>query len=161
MHNLEISYQDLNGCWGNTVTYAIEVIDLPTPGINGDNVVCENHRYPYSTEAGATNYDWQIVGGTIFPTVNENEVEVIWTSGGARQLSVNYEVASCPAVAPTVLPVTVITSYSIHYTKLYDRYFKVKLHLFLQIVLVLIVNEDLKNVTSFKRCRRKVKPKCT
>jgi len=41
------------------------------------------------------------------------------------------------------------------------RYFKVKLHLFLQIVLVLIVNEDLKNVTSFKRCRRKVKPKCT
>ncbi|MCU4165358.1 gliding motility-associated C-terminal domain-containing protein [Carboxylicivirga caseinilyticus] len=109
-HTISVTYTDTNACDPLAATSTtINVVDLPTPTIAGDDVVCEDHTVIYTTEGGASNYDWQIVGGTILTTnpENSNLVEVIWTTGVGRQISVNYELASCPAATPFVLPVTV------------------------------------------------------
>jgi gliding motility-associated-like protein len=109
--NLTVSYTDANSCSPATpFAYGVQVVALPSPTITGDNVVCTEHTYTYSTEPGATNYNWQIVGGTITPTANDHEVNVVWnTSTGTEQISVNYELAACPAATPTILNVTVNT----------------------------------------------------
>jgi len=108
MQSIDVTYTDGNACNPTTPTvYPVEVVSLPSPTITGDVIVCTEHTYRYSTEAGASNYDWQIVGGTITPTANPHEIDVIWNAIGAQSLSVNYDVAGCPASAPTVLNVTV------------------------------------------------------
>jgi len=109
-HTISVTYTDGNTCDPITPTSTnITVVDLPTPTITGDDTVCEGHTITYRTQSGATNYDWQIVGGTILTTTPElsDTVAVIWTTGVDREISVNYELASCPAATPFVLPVTV------------------------------------------------------
>ncbi|MCU4155771.1 gliding motility-associated C-terminal domain-containing protein [Carboxylicivirga sp. A043] len=107
--SVSLSYTDGNLCDAAAATvYNVTVTDLPSPTITGSDVVCTEHTYLYSTEPGANNYDWDIVGGTITTTANPYEVSVVWnTTTGAEEISVNYDVAGCPAAAPTVLPVTV------------------------------------------------------
>ncbi len=105
---ITVTYTDGNGCDAATPTpTTVTVVDLPTPTITGDAVVCEGHTITYTTEGGGNNYDWQIVGGTITPTAQPHIVDVVWTLGVGREISVNYELAACPAATPAVLPVTV------------------------------------------------------
>ena len=113
LQDVTVTYTDGNGCKPTLPKpITVDVTDLPSPSISGNATVCEGHSVTYQTESNATNYDWQVVGGVLTPTVDPHIVEVVWSLGVGRQISVNYELANCPAV--------VITSYSIHYTKLYD-----------------------------------------
>lgn len=109
--SVSLTYTDVNSCDAATPTvYNVNVTDLPSPTIDGSDMsanVCTEHTYTYFTEAGANNYDWQIAGGTITPTANEHEVTVVWNTTGAQWISVNYDVAGCPAAAATVHNVTV------------------------------------------------------
>ncbi|WP_289053449.1 gliding motility-associated C-terminal domain-containing protein [Carboxylicivirga marina] len=105
---ITVAYKDIEGCDAATPSSTnITVVDLPNPTITGLDDVCEGHTITYTTQAGASNYDWQINGGTIIPTADAHVVDVVWTLGAAREISVNYELGSCPATAPFVLPVTV------------------------------------------------------
>ncbi|MCU4176121.1 gliding motility-associated C-terminal domain-containing protein [Carboxylicivirga sp. N1Y90] len=106
--DITVTYIDANLCGAGTPTSTrVTVTDLPSPTITGSDDVCEGHTETYTTEGGASNYDWQIAGGTIIPTAQEHIVDVVWTLGAAREISVNYELSSCPAATPFVLPVTV------------------------------------------------------
>lgn len=106
--DITVTYTDGNSCGAAAPTSTrVNVTDLPSPTITGSNDVCEGHTETYTTEGGASNYDWQIVGGTIISGLGTSTVDVQWSLGAAREISVNYELASCPAASPFVLPVTV------------------------------------------------------
>ena len=106
--SITVTYTDTNNCDPDSPSSTnVTVVDLPNPTISGSDNVCEGHTVTYTTQAGGTNYDWQIVGGVITPSADEHIVDVVWTLGAGRQISVNYELASCPASTPFVLPVTV------------------------------------------------------
>ncbi|WP_430810053.1 MULTISPECIES: immunoglobulin domain-containing protein [unclassified Carboxylicivirga] len=109
-HVLSVSYTDEKTCDAAVPSTAtITVVDLPTPTIDGLDVACEGHTITYTTQSGAINYDWQITGGTIVSDPSLPTVEVEWSDPSApvHEISVNYELFGCPAVAPFVLPVTV------------------------------------------------------
>ncbi len=119
--NISINYTE-NGCTAVTpASYAVNVNPLPIPTIiSGPNDVCINSTgNVYTTQAGRTNYIWNVTGGTITAggTVNDNTVTVTWTASGAQSVSINYTENGCTAVAPgsyavnvNALPVPTIIS---------------------------------------------------
>ncbi|TRX70330.1 gliding motility-associated C-terminal domain-containing protein [Carboxylicivirga sp. M1479] len=115
---VSLSYTDTNLCDASAPSdYSVDVLTLPAPIITGDDVVCTTHTYTYSTQPGNNNYDWQIVGGTILSDPLLHTIEVEWTSTvGTEQLSVNFDVAGCPASAPDVLPVIVSVAPTVSFT---------------------------------------------
>lgn len=75
-----------------------ECLITPTPSLTGNTTVCPNSSGNiYTTEPGRTNYDWDIIGGTITAGggSNDNTVTVTWTAAGMQQISVSYERGIC------------------------------------------------------------------
>ena len=71
----------------------VNVLPLPPAidSITGKDTVCLNRVYTYQafhTVAGAI-YNWQAIGGTVLPASGNDIVDVVWTSGGTKQLIVN------------------------------------------------------------------------
>lgn len=89
----------------------ITVNMLPNPGLAGTNSICVGFSATYTTDAGMNNYTWNVsAGGTITAggTGTDNTVTVLWTTAGAKTVSVNYVMGTgCTAPAPTVLNITV------------------------------------------------------
>jgi len=109
-----------NGCKTASIQ-TVTVNPLPSPTITGKNPICKDDTEIYTTEAGQTNYVWNVVGGTITPVTggggtSDNFVEVTWTSAGAKSISVNYTNSfGCTAAtsstfvnAPTTPPPTFV-----------------------------------------------------
>ncbi len=98
----------LTGTMTGNVTVT-EVTVLPT--LSGLPTVCSGPTgIVYTTEAGKTNYVWNVsAGGTITAggTSSSNTVTVAWNTAGAQTVSVNYTDGGCSAASPTVYPVTV------------------------------------------------------
>lgn len=79
------------GCTSIEYPFNLSIKALPIPTITGPDPVCQNVAgYIYSTETGNTNYQWQIVGGTINSASNTNTVSVTWTTPGIGKISVRY-----------------------------------------------------------------------
>ena len=82
---------------------------LPVPGISGEDTLCEGGTETYTTEAGMSNYDWEVsAGGTTTGGGDGNDfVTVTWDNGiEAQTVIVNYEdVNGCSAASPTELDV--------------------------------------------------------
>ncbi|MEI6684045.1 MAG: GEVED domain-containing protein, partial [Bacteroidota bacterium] len=99
------------GCSANSNEIDMTVNPAPTPTLTGPASVCVNSTGNiYSTEAGKSNYAWNIsAGGAITSggTIADNTVTVTWTAAGANTVSVNYEVGGCSAASATVKNVTV------------------------------------------------------
>jgi hypothetical protein len=109
--SVNVNYANANGCSAVTpVSYPVEVLTLPVPVISGANVACESSAYlDYTTEAGMTNYVWDMTpnSGTITQT-GTNLVTIFWNAAGAKWVSVSYTNANgCTAATPTVYNVTV------------------------------------------------------
>lgn len=109
--SVNVNYANANGCSAVTpVSYPVQVLTLPVPVISGANIACESSAYlDYTTEAGMTNYIWDITAnsGTITQT-GTNLVTVFWNAAGAKWVSVSYTDANgCTTAAPTVYNVTV------------------------------------------------------
>ena len=66
--------------------------------IVGDDTVCLNRIYSYKAynDAPGTTYEWQAIGGSVVPASGSDEVDVIWTSTGTKQLLVRHEPDSEP-----------------------------------------------------------------
>ncbi len=93
-------------------TLSIDVDVAPDPSLGGPDIVCQGSAgNVYTTEAGMSNYAWNVsIGGTITAGggINNNTVTVTWDSAGAQTVDVNYEnIGGCTAATPTVLNVTV------------------------------------------------------
>ncbi|NVO20472.1 MAG: T9SS type A sorting domain-containing protein [Bacteroidetes bacterium] len=91
--------------------FSVTVLSAPVPTITGDNDLCQNSDYYYyTTEAGMTNYVWNISpnSGTITWVTGSNQVMIYWNSPGAHWVSVSYtNPGGCTAATPTVYNVTV------------------------------------------------------
>jgi hypothetical protein len=102
------------GCNGPSIASHLATTNpRPGPTITGPASVCPGSTgNVYTTEAGMSGYTWIVsAGGTITAggTPTSNTVTVTWwNTAGAQTVSVNYANAfSCPALAPTVLNVTI------------------------------------------------------
>jgi len=108
---ISVNYTDVNGCTAaNPAVENITVNALPIPTIAGQTSVCVgNTDVSYTTEAGMSNYLWNISsGGNIISGSTTNSILVQWNTSGAQWVSVIYSNASgCSALTPTVLNVTV------------------------------------------------------
>jgi gliding motility-associated-like protein len=100
------------GCSASSHTvYNVTVLSAPVPALTGDNEVCdEDAGLVYSTNPGMTNYDWQIIGGTITSggSPTDPTATVTWTNPGTRLISVNFTGGNgCRGLNSTDLSVTV------------------------------------------------------
>jgi uncharacterized protein (TIGR02145 family) len=102
-----------------TGSATVTVKPLPVPIIAGPAIACVNTPGPqYYTEAGMSGYIWTVNGGTFTTGATPDTINVIWTSTGLKNLTVNYTAFNgCVAANPTVfyvdvsnLPVPTITT---------------------------------------------------
>ncbi len=83
----------LTGGCGPTIyaTGTIIVNPLPVATITGSTPVCQGEAgQVYTTEAGMTNYNWSITGGTINSGNTTASVSVTWNTPGNQSISVYY-----------------------------------------------------------------------
>lgn len=112
-----VNYTTAAGCTAASATsYAVTVNALPLPTVTGNATACQNSTYTYTTQTGMTGYAWTVsAGGTITGGSGTNAITVLWTTTGAKVVSVNYTNANgCTSIVPgtanvTVNPVTVPT----------------------------------------------------
>jgi hypothetical protein len=92
--------------------YTVSVFARPVPTVSGPATALAGTTQVYTTEAGMTGYDWTVsAGGTITLGSGTNTVSVLWNTGGAQTVSVNYNnAAGCPANIATVYNVTVTST---------------------------------------------------
>ena len=94
-------------------SYPVTVNPLPTPSLAGENSVCLGIAGKvYTTEAGKTNYIWNIppqATKTAGGTITDNTVTVTWNTVGSFAIGVNYSNPGtlCTAVSEFSYPVTV------------------------------------------------------
>jgi hypothetical protein len=107
-----LSYTSQYGCPAAApTTLNVAVGTLTSPTIAGSELMCANSGwYVYTTQQGFSNYVWNISnGGSIVSGQGTNQIEVNWTSPGARWVSVNYEnTYGCAADQPVTFAVTVM-----------------------------------------------------
>jgi uncharacterized protein (TIGR02145 family) len=111
-NTITLNYHDANGCTAVTATsYSITVNPLPVPALIGLNQICVGHSTTYTTDAGMSNYSWNIsAGGTITSGggANDNTATILWNNTGPQSISVNYVMGTgCTAPSPTMVNVTV------------------------------------------------------
>jgi len=108
---VSVNYNNAAGCAAATPTvYNVTVNAAPVPTITGMSSLCVNSGYyNYTTESGFTNYVWTVSsGGTITWGAGSNQIQVTWSTSGAKTVTVNYTNANgCNAATATSFPVTV------------------------------------------------------
>ncbi|WP_118976693.1 PKD domain-containing protein [Taibaiella koreensis] len=98
---------------GNFCSDPITIKVQKLPGIvntmTGDDTVCLNVPYTYKATANDPNsvFTWQAIGGTVTPG-NGDEVTVVWTSAGFKQLNVWREQIEEPHCAGPVKSMNII-----------------------------------------------------
>ena len=107
---VSVNYTNSSGCSAPSPTvYNVTVNPTPVPTITGPATACLNLTgNVYTTQAGMTNYNWLVTGGTVTGGGSTNSITVTWNTAGAQTVSVNYTNASgCQALSPTIYNVTV------------------------------------------------------
>ncbi len=81
--------------------------------LTGPGSVCQGSTgNVYTTDAGQTNYNWSVTGGTITAggTLTDNTATVTWTTAGSQSISASYTgsvVTTLPVTVNSPLPVSV------------------------------------------------------
>jgi len=110
---VSVSYTNVYNCTAAVPTVAnITIHALPVPTIAGPAAICEGTTgNVYTTEAGMSNYVWNISAGGIVTaggSAIDNTVTVTWNVAGPQTVSVIYtDGNSCTAAVATVYTVTV------------------------------------------------------
>ena len=108
---VDVNYENIGGCTAATPTVLnVTVNPLPVPVISGNDTTCQGSTETYTTDAGMSNYDWEVsAGGTITGGGDDNDfVTIRWDNIENQTVSVTYEDAiGCAAVSPTVMDVWV------------------------------------------------------
>lgn len=87
----------------------INVLQPQQPSITGNLEVCEaSEEQIYTTEAGMSDYNWAITGGTIKSGQSSETITIEWGTTGAGSVSVIYTgVNGCTPPSPTDSSVTI------------------------------------------------------
>jgi gliding motility-associated-like protein len=113
VQNVTVTFTNSLGCRQASPTiYPVTVNASPEPFLSGPVSVCVNSPgNSYVTEAGMSNYLWNVSAGGITisgGTVSDSTVLVLWNTAGMQSVSVSYtDTNGCPAADPALLNVTV------------------------------------------------------
>ncbi len=108
--SVSVYYTDLNGCTNVVPTIKTIIVNpRPVPVINGTTGICLNLTGTYTTDAGMSNYVWNVpAGGTLISGQGTKTATVQWTSVGNQIVTVTYDDANgCAPYIPSKFPVTV------------------------------------------------------
>lgn len=110
--SVAVNYISTNGCPAqNPTIFPVTVHPLPTVTLSGDQQVCQGSNGTYTTEAGMSNYQWQVSSGGQILTPNpstKNVISVKWNNSGPQWVKVNYSNSNnCSAASPAHLNVNV------------------------------------------------------
>ncbi len=111
---IQVAYITEPYCFTTDVndTAQIVVIEPPVPTISGPDEVCAaTDGHVYTTEAGMTDYVWNVSSGGVITAGGDslsNTVTITWNTPGSKNVSVRYtDGNSCSASMSTIYPVTV------------------------------------------------------
>jgi len=110
LQDISVNYTSLNGCSAQIPTSKnVTIHPLPVPTITGDSSICVGTIVYYLTEAGMSNYDWDISpGGVILTGFTSRAIQVKWVTAGPHTVGITYtSQAGCTAASPTIHNVTV------------------------------------------------------
>ncbi|HPS62164.1 MAG TPA: FISUMP domain-containing protein [Bacteroidales bacterium] len=98
---ISVIYTDPNGCQTIPANYQVTVNSLPVPTVAGNNNVCYQKTYTYTTESGMTGYVWNVSPGNTL-VASGNSASVTWNViGSSEWVEVNYINGNgCTAVTP-------------------------------------------------------------
>jgi hypothetical protein len=84
------------------LNYPVTVEPLPSPSVNGSNLVCNaSTGNVYTTETGMSGYLWNVSGGTITAGAGTSSITVTWNTPGIQMVTVNYTTPfGCTAASP-------------------------------------------------------------
>jgi len=109
--NISVYGTNIFGNGAPSPNFPVTVNAAATPTITGPASVCLNSTVVYNSQAGMSNYIWNVsAGGTITAggTTSSSSVTINWTTTGPKTVSVNYNNANgCNAATPTVYNVNV------------------------------------------------------
>lgn len=114
------------GCESSVrLAITVNVNTASQPIINGPvDDVCVQDQITYTTEAGMSQYNWTVVGGTIVSGggANDDFVTVIWDIIGQNTISVDYlNTNGCAMQNQTQLTVITISCYDLSIDKTVDN----------------------------------------
>jgi hypothetical protein len=103
--------QSTPGCVSNQFSIFFNFNTVPVPTLSGVTPVCKNATETYTTEAGMSNYVWNVNNASVTAggTSSDNFVTVAFNLlSGAASVSVNYTNADgCTAANPTVFAIQI------------------------------------------------------
>ncbi len=105
-----ITVNGVNVECGNGPTTSIPITIYPPPAItvSGPSIACLNSSKAYTTQAGMSNYAWNVTGGTITSGLGTNAIAVLWSATGSQTITANYTTSNgCTTATPTTYPVFV------------------------------------------------------
>ncbi|RYZ45157.1 MAG: hypothetical protein EOP49_25705, partial [Sphingobacteriales bacterium] len=108
--SLTVNYINANGCAAATAGGIVATSEVAVPTFtSGVAVACQNSGgHVYTTEAGNTDYQWTVTGGTITSGTGTNSIMVTWNTAGPQKVRINYTNSSgCSAINPSEYDVTV------------------------------------------------------
>ena len=95
-------------CMPKSATFPVTVHPV-SASISGSASACPGNTYTYTTQANNTNYNWSISGGTIQSGQGQSAVNVSWTAGASRSISVSYTAQNgCTTNATANKSVTIV-----------------------------------------------------
>ena len=88
-----ISVYGINDCGeGNPTEFEVSVESMPSPEIEGEALVCDNHFEDYTvTENDGSAYTWEVTGGTITDGQGTYLITVEWGEPGTGTVNVSEE----------------------------------------------------------------------
>jgi hypothetical protein len=107
--NITVAGSNICGA-GLISSLPVTVNALPVPTVSGSASVCQGSSAVYTTQAGMTNYSWNVTGGTITAGAGTHTVSVTFNVLGGQTISVNYSNSNgCSAATPVSYPVSVLS----------------------------------------------------
>ena len=107
-----------SGCESNVVTLTATVNALPTPTISGLNTTAVAANIALTTQAGFSNYVWNVNGATVVSGSGTNSITLNWGTEGTKNVTVSYQNANgctgtsanfAVTVTPGCAPATIAT----------------------------------------------------
>ena len=112
---VSVNYDNAGGCSAATATvFPVNVGAVPTPtilAVSGSTTECGGATVTYNTEAGMSNYVWNVTNGTKTAggTAIDRSITIKWNNTGPTgTITVNYDnAASCAATTAATLTITI------------------------------------------------------
>jgi large repetitive protein len=96
------------GCKTTTSNYNVTINPNPTPAITGNVIACDNDITVYHNPNGSGfSNTWTISGGTISSGSGTNNISVVWSGAGQKNVTLLQTNPATGCSAQVVLPVTV------------------------------------------------------